>query len=164
MLTIFSHIKLEKNSIVKTFCLNIIIRDLVFNCLHFWLFLGNCFDEKCMNNGILRRGENLQSRNGKYQLHLRKNGNLVLSCGSRTRWTSYTVNNTVDFLYLDEYGTNLILRGKDNSTIWRAPTTRLGAKLVVEDNGKLVLYNNCNTSIWEKGNNRSCSEGLVQSI
>ena len=132
---------------------------LVLNFLHFWLFLENCQDEKCMRNGILRREKYLQSRNGQYKLHLRKNGNLVFTCRARTIWTSQTVNNTVDFLYFDEDGTNLILRGKDNSTIWRAPTTRLGKKLVLRDNGKLVLYNSCNTSIREKGN-KICSEGL----
>ena len=132
---------------------------LVLNFLHFWLFLENCQDEKCIRNGILRREKYLQSRNGQYKLHLRKNGNLVFTCRARTIWTSQTVNNTVDFLYFDEDGTNLILRGKDNSTIWRAPTTRLGKKLVFQDDGKLVLYNSCNTSIWEIGN-KICSEGL----
>ena len=112
-----------------------------------------------MRNGILRREKYLQSRNGQYKLHLRKNGNLVFTCRARTIWTSQTVNNTVDFLYFDEDGTNLILRGKDNSTIWRAPTTRLGKKLVLQDDGKLVLYNSCNTSIWEIAN-KICSEGL----
>ena len=111
----------------------------------------------------MRRGRNLKSRNGRYQLHLRENGNLVLTCKERTMWTSHTINNTVDFLYFDEDGTNLILRGKDNSTIWRAPTTRLGKKLVLQDDGKLILYNSCNTSIWEEGN-KNCPEGLVESI
>ena len=132
---------------------------LVLDFLHFWLFLENCQDEKCIRNGILRREKYLQSRNGQYKLHLRKNGDLVFTCRVITIWTSQTVNNTVDFLYFDEDGTNLILRGKDNSTIWRAPTTRLGKKLVLQDDGKLVLYNSCNTSIWEIGN-KICSEGL----
>ena len=144
--------------LLKNFVLTLLL-VLVLNFLHFWLFLENCQDEKCIRNGILRREKYLQSRNGQYKLHLRKNGNLVFTCRARTIWTSQTVNNTVDFLYFDEDGTNLILRGKDNSTIWRAPTTRLGKKLVLQDDGKLVLYNSCNTSIWEIGN-KICSEGL----
>ena len=131
--------------------------------LRFWLFLENCQGEKCIRNGILRKGKYLKSRNNKYQLHLRKNGNLVLTCGARPIWTSYTINNTVNFFYFDEDGTNLILRGKDNSTIWRAQTTMLGEKLVLQDDGKLVLYNSCNKSIWEKGN-ENCPEGLVRLI
>ena len=143
---------------------HIVIRVLFLKSLHFWLFLENCQGEKCIRNGILRRKKSLTSRNGKYQLHLRKNGNLVLTCRSRPIWTSYTINNTVDLFYFDKDGTNLILRGKDNSTIWRASTTRLGEKLILQDDGKLVLYNFCNTSIWEKGNNKSCPKGLVRSI
>ena len=144
--------------LLKNFVLTLLL-VLVLNFLHFWLFLENCQDEKCIRNEIFRREKYLQSRNGKYQLHLRKNGNLVFTCVARTIWTSQTVNNTVDFLYFDEDGINLILRQKDNSIIWRAPTTRLGKKLVLQDDGKLILYNSCNTSIWEKGN-QICSEGL----
>ena len=159
-MTIFSDIKIEANSIVKKNYFSIVIKVLILNSLHFWIFLENCQNEKCVRNGILRRGTNLTSRNGKYKLHLREDGNLVLTCKAHTIWTSHTMNNTVDFLYFDEDGTNLILHGKDNSTIWRAPITRLGKELVLQDNGKLVLYNSCNTSIWEKGN-KNCSEGLV---
>ena len=144
--------------LLKNFVLTLLL-VLVLNFLHFWLFLENCQDEKCIRNGIFRREKYLQSRNGKYQLHLRKNGNLVFTCVARTIWTSQTVNNTVDFLYFDEDGINLILCQKDNSIIWRAPTTRPGKKLVLQDDGKLILYNSCNATIWEKGN-QICSEGL----
>ena len=144
--------------LLKNFVLTLLL-VLVLNFLHFWLFLENCQDEKCIRNGIFRREKYLQSRNGKYQLHLRKNGNLVFTCVARTIWTSQTVSNTVDFLYFDEDGINLILCQKDNSIIWRAPTTRPGKKLVLQDDGKLILYNSCNATIWEKGN-QICSEGL----
>ena len=102
----------------------------------------------------------LQSRNSIYKLYLRRNGNLVLTCNERPIWTSFTSNNTVAFLYLDEEGISLILRGKNNNTIWRAQTKGLGKELVLQDNGKLVLYNSCNRSVWEIGDNRKCREGL----
>ena len=108
----------------------------------------------------MARGKYLQSRNGTYKLHLRENGNLVLTCKKRPIWTSSTSNNTVDFLYFDEEGISLILRGKDNSTVWRARSTGLGKELVLQDDGKLVLYNSCNLSIWEIGDNKKCREGL----
>ena len=119
-----------------------------------------CRDEKCLPNGILRREKFLKSKNSRYQLHLRRNGNLVLTCRGRPIWTSFTSNNAVDFLYFNKEGTSLILRGKNNSTIWRAPNTGKGKKLVLQDDGKLVLYNSCNESVWEKGNNKNCREGL----
>ena len=141
-----------------------VVRILVLDSLHFPIFLENCQKEKCIRNGILRRRKHLKSSNNKYQLHLRENGNLVLACGGRPIWSSYTTHNAVDFLYFDEDGKNLVLYGKDNSIIWRALTTELAKKLVVQDDGKLVLYNACNTSIWERGNKKKCLKGLVRSI
>ena len=130
----------------------------IFDSLDLLSFLGNCQKEKCFRNEILARGKYLQSRNGRYKLYLRKNGNLVLTCKERPIWTSFTSNSTVNFLYFDEEGTSLILRGKDNSTVWRAPSTGLGKELVLQDDGKLVLYNSCNTSVWEI--NGKCRKGL----
>ena len=63
-------------------------------------------------------------------------------------------------MYFDEEGISLILRGKDNSTVWRAHSTGLGKELVLQDDGKLVLYNSCNTSVWEIGDNKKCRKGL----
>ena len=132
----------------------------VFDTLNLCSFLDNCENEKCIRNGILRRGKYLESRNKTYKLNLRKNGNLVLTCEERPIWTSFTSNNNVDFLYLDEEGTSLILRGKNNSTVWRAHSKWLGKKLILQDDGRLVLYNSCNTSIWEIGKNKKCPKGL----
>ena len=140
---------------------NIFFCVCLFDPLDLLSFLGKCQNEKCFRKDILARGKYLQSRNGTYKLHLRKNGNLVLTCKGRPIWTSFTSNNTVDFLYFDEEGISLILRGKDNSTVWRAPSKGLGKELVLQDDGKLVLYNSCNTSIWEIGDNKKCREGLL---
>ena len=134
-------------------------------CLYFWSFtfiliLGNCQNEKCFRNEILAREKYLKSRNSIYKLYLRRNGNLVLTCQERPIWTSFTSNNTVDFLYFDEEGISLIIRGKDKNTVWRAHSTGLGKELVLQDDGKLVLYNSCNTRVWEIGDNKKCREGL----
>ena len=110
----------------------------------------------------MAREKYLESRNGAYKLHLRRNGNLVLTCQGRPIWTSFTSNNTVDYLYFDEEGISLILRGKDNSTVWRAPSAGIGKELVLQDDGKLVLYNSCNASVWEIGDNKKCQEGLFK--
>ena len=96
-----------------------------------------------------------------YKLHLRENGNLVLTCQERSIWTSLTFNNSVDFLYFDGEGTSLVLRGEDNRNVWKVQTTVLGKELVLQNNGKLVLYNSCNKSIWEKGSKKLCRTGLL---
>ena len=113
---------------------------------------------KCIRNGILRKGRNLVSKI--YKLNLKENGNLVLTCHNRPIWTSNTSNKGVDFLYFDREGTSLALRRKDNSNVWKIQTAALGKELVLQEDGKLVLYNSCNTSIWEKGGEKLCKEGL----
>ena len=147
-------------SLIPQFFFNIVVCVSIFDSLDFLSFLGNCQNEKCFRNEILARKKYLQSRNDIYKLYLRENGNLVLTCKERPIWTSLTFNNTVDFLYLDEEGISLILHGKDNRTVWRAHSTGLGKELVLQDDGKLVLYNSCNTSVWEIGDNKKCPEGL----
>ena len=102
----------------------------------------------------------LESSKKMYKLYLRENGNLVLTCQERSIWISFTSNKSVDFLYFDGEGTSLVLRGKDNSSVWKVQTAVLGKKLVLQNNGKLVLYNSCNTSIWEKGGEKLCRKGL----
>lgn len=109
--------------------------------------LEKCQKDKCFRNGVLKKEKFLRSKNGKYVFYLRKNGNLVLTCGGRPIWTSLTINDTVDYLHFNKKGTSLVLRGKDNSTIWRARSIGQGKELVLQDDGRLVLYNCCNNSI-----------------
>ena len=139
---------------------NIAVCVSVFDYLKLCSFLDNCNKEKCIRNGILRKGEYLKSRNEMYKLYLRQNGNLVLTCQERSIWISFTSNKSVNFLYFDGEGTSLALRGKDNRNVWKIQTAVLGKELVLENNGKLVLYNSCNRSIWEKGGKKLCRKGL----
>ena len=148
-------------SLLPEFFSDIVVCVSIFDALDLSSFLGNCQNEKCSRNGILEREKYLQSRNGIYRFYLRRNGNLELTCEGRPIWFSWTWNNTVDFLYFDEEGISLILRGKDNSTVWRAQSRGLGKELVLQDDGKLVLYNSCNTSVWEIGDSKKCQEGLL---
>ena len=108
----------------------------------------------------MRKRDYLESKNGIYKLYLRKNGNLVLTCHERSIWTSFTSSKAVAFLYFNGEGTSLVLRGKDNSNVWKVQTASRGKELVLKNNGKLVLYNSCNASIWEKGGENLCRKGL----
>lgn len=123
-------------------------------------FLENCQFDRCTHGGILKTGNYLESKNKKYRLYLRKNGNLVVACGGRAMWSSLTIDDMVDFLYFEKEGLNLILHGKDNSTIWRMPARGKGHTLLLLDDGNLVLYNHCNKSVWEAGSNKNCPTGL----
>ena len=132
-----------------------------FNFFNLCSITGNCQENKCIPDAILRKGECLKSSNSTYKFCLRRNGNLVLICGARAMWTSFTINNNVNFLHFNKEGTSLVLCGKNDSTIWRAYESGRGKELVLQDDGKLVVYNYCNKRIWEEGNKKKCRPGLA---
>ena len=125
----------------------------------FFQFLENCQADTCTRNGILRRGKYLKSNNAKYQFFLRENGNLVLTCNGRPLWSSNTVNDNVDYLYLNKDGSSLILVGKDGRSVWKEKTWGDALRMVLQDDGDLVLYNKCNVSVWNTGTYRKCEKG-----
>lgn len=88
----------------------------------------------------------------------------MVACGGRAMWSSLKINNDVDFLYFSKEGFSLILHGKGNITIWRAPTEGQGDSLILQDDGNLVLYNYCNKSIWETRSNKNRPTGSYQFV
>ena len=129
--------------------------------MHLCLFLENCLKGRCIHNRILRKGKGLKSRNEGYQFYLRGNGNLVLICEGRPIWTSFTIDDNVDFLYFNKEDNRLHLCGKDSSTKWSAFSLGRSKKIVLQDNRELVVYNLYNESNWKKGNSKKCHAGLV---
>ena len=129
-------------------------------------FLGNCKNDTCARNGLLIAGKHLLSRNGKYRLDFQNSG-LHLSCGSKTIKTYGFTNN--EALYLDAEGLSLVLLNSRDFTsyglyksviIWKAGTRGRAKKLVLQDNGNLVLINACNEILWETETAGECPEGL----
>ena len=134
--------------------------------LLFTNILGNCKEATCARNDLLRAGKYLLSRNGKYRLNLQNSG-LHLSCGSKTIKT-YGFNNS-EALYLDAEGLSLFLLNSTRSfsdglyksgTIWKAGPRGRANKLVLQDDGNLVLINECNGTLWETKTAGECPEGL----
>ena len=128
--------------------------------------LGNCKNATCTRNGILIAGKYLQSRNGKYRLDFQNSG-LHLSCGSTTFKTYGFSNN--EALYLDSEGLSLVLlNSRDvfelvfykSVALWKAGTGGRANKLVLQDNGNLVLTNGCNKTVWETKTVGACPAGL----
>ena len=150
-------------SFLTFFHVNLAVSALDFNSLYLCLFLERCHESRCATNEILRKGEHLVSENQEYQFHLRRNGNLVLTCRRRPIWTSFNLIDDVDFLYLNKEG-HLILCGKDSSVKWRIFSLGQGEKLFLQNDGQIVLYNLKNKSIWKKGNRRKCRTGLVKCV
>ena len=115
-------------------------------------------------------GKYLQSRNGKYLLDFQNFG-LHLSCGLKTIKTYGFTNN--EALYLDAEGLSLVLLNSKRSisnglyksvTIWKAGTEGRASKLVLQDDGNLVLINGCNKILWETKTPDECPAGLEQFV
>ena len=143
-------------------------------------FLGNCKNDSCARNGLLKAGKYLLSRNGKYRLDFQNSG-LYLSCGSKTIKKYGFTNN--EALYLDAEGLSLVLLNSRPDTVygvlvllsprlasshgffksaivWKAGIRGRANKLVLQDNGNLVLINACNETLWETETAGKCPEGL----
>ena len=116
-------------------------------------------------------GKYLQSRNGKYRLDFQNSG-LHLSCGSTTISRYGFTNN--EALYLDAEGLSLILLNRrrfswehkfyKSVTIWKAGAGGRAKKLVLQEDGNLVLTNGCNKIVWETKTASACPAGLEQLV
>ena len=122
----------------------------------------------------MKAGQYLQSNNGKYQLDFQNSG-LHLSCGSNTIWKSGFSKNQA--LYFDSDGSTLVLLnrkiGFDNHVsswfyksvpLWNANTGRQANKLVLQDDGNLVLSNDYDEIMWHANTSGACHAGLKQLI
>ena len=114
-------------------------------------------------------GKYLQSRNGKYRLDFQNSG-LHLSCGSTTIVRYGFTNNVA--LYLDAEGLSLVLLNRRSAkqkfyksvTIWKAGAGGRAKKLVLQEDGNLVLTNGCNKIVWESETAGACPAGLEQLV
>ena len=134
-----------------------------------------------MRGGILRAGKYLESNNRKYRLDFQNSG-LHLRCGSTTIWKHGFSQN--EALYFDSEGLTLVLLNGVGKTrkfgrtflifyyplpinlfyksvvIWNASTGGYTNKLVLQDNGNLVLSNGDNKTMWETKTSGACPAGL----
>ena len=131
-------------------------------CFRKSLFLGNCYKNQCIRNGILSKGDILQSESGKYQLKLQTNGKLEIICEGYVIWSPISgTDNDVAVLYFKNDG-SLGLYREDNSSVWTPgidTSTKHPQKLVLENDGRLVLYDNKSENIWDSNTADKCSRG-----
>ena len=133
-----------------------------------------------MRGGILRAGKYLESNNRKYRLDFQNSG-LHLRCGSTTIWKHGFSQN--EALYFDSEGLTLVLLNRvgeqrivpgifivfdipsinlfyKSVVIWNASTGGYTNKLVLQDDGNLVLSNGDNKTMWETKTSGACPAGL----
>ena len=121
--------------------------------------LGNCLEDRCYVNGLLKKGNFLTSKNGKLKLILQEDGNLEILCGGHSIWSTNTYNFAIEELHFSREGKLLILN-KDKSiakNIMSSSDNTNGAeKLILQDDGNLVIYNNDNQPLWSTGTHGKC--------
>ncbi len=101
-----------------------------------------------LTTGVIYRGQQLYSPNGKYRAILQNDGNFVLYSPNRALWSSTTWNTSVKSLFMQNDG-NLVLYNENRQALWHTNTWRRGvSRLVMQNDGNLVIYTNAGTPTW----------------
>lgn len=97
----------------------------------------------------------LVSKNGRFQLVIQDDGNLVVSRrqDGRPIWDASAAGSTANQLLLQGNG-NLILQRGDGTVAWSTNTAgKQGVKLICQVDGNLVLYTQGDVAVWASGSN-----------
>ena len=95
------------------------------------------------------------------KLIFQENGNLEILCASYSIWSSGTYGYNIDTLHFNSEGKILILN-KDKSVakelvpFWQS--THGAEKMILQDDGNLVLYDYNSDPLWATGTNGKCIE------
>ena len=122
-------------------------------------FLEYCKKDRCKVNGILKIGKYLQSQNGYSRLVLNDTGNLEIWCKRKKLWTTNTNDHYVDSLIFKDDG-KIYLLAKDNHSrleIGTSLTNSTPQLMVIENDGNLVVFNECGNRHWESRTGGLCS-------
>ncbi len=100
--------------------------------------------------GRLRKGDSLRSTDGRFELVLQSDGNLVLYClGIGALWDTRTPGRDVNDVIMQGDG-NLVMYGPSGA-IWNSATdNNPGAFLSLQNDGNLVIYRDT-TALWHTG-------------
>ena len=118
--------------------------------------------------GVLKKGKHLESNNGIFKLTLQENGNLEILCKNKSIWSTETITDNVDFMYLKTNG-KLVLHGKDETDVWEIAvwgidTVFEAKKLHLKNDGNLVLLDQFNSVVWASATDSVCDQGLQLSL
>ena len=101
----------------------------------------------------LKTGERLLSKDGRFEVAMQADGNLVLyrTGDRRALWSSGTNGKGAAVATMQEDG-NLVLYKADGAPVWATDTWKKGAvRAVMQDDGNFVLYKADGTPVWSSG-------------
>jgi hypothetical protein len=102
---------------------------------------------------ILKRGQYLESENGKYQLVMERSGDLVLwGPQSSVLWHTGTVGNIKAHMQVE--GNLVLYASPGHRAVWATPTGNAGrSHLHMQDDGNAVIYASGHRAVWATGTN-----------
>ena len=100
---------------------------------------------------ISDRNDVRQSNNGRMQLKMQNDGNLVLYDRGNPRWASETAGQDVEFCAMQNDGNLVLYLQGSGRPVWSSDTQgNPGSFLAVQDDGNLVIYKPAHP-IWSTG-------------
>ena len=107
------------------------------------------------------------SSNGYYELILQENGNLEITCATEIKiWESNTKGKNIDGLYFAKGGVALYQNEDTKGSAWSAGPWRRNTgpeKLIMQDDGNLVMLDKDGNILWESGSTGKCPIGMKMS-
>ena len=123
---------------------------------------GYCGGDRCVKSSVegrsavLKLGEQLISQNGKYDLRMQVDGNLVVYCtGNRPIWHSATHGRSVSGGLMFQSDSNLVIY--DPAPIWHSGSYDSGGTtLIMQNDGNVVLYRRDGIPVWHTATYNMC--------
>lgn len=128
--------------------------------INFTTFLGSCSGDRCLkgslDSAILELGTSLFSQNGKYELKMQTDGNLVIYCNNGNAiWHSDTWGRAVVGGLHFQVDSNLVIY--DPTPIWHSGSYNTGGTtLVMQDDGNCVMYTRSGIAVWHTSTYNRC--------
>lgn len=101
---------------------------------------------------LLKRGDRLQSQNGKYALRMQNDGDLVLTFNNFE--VSQISVDRGDRLEMGKDG-NLVVYDEKNRLVWQSRTSGEGNYAEIQDDANVVIFDSNMNKIWSYGSIRS---------
>jgi hypothetical protein len=111
--------------------------------------------DKLDGGGELRQGESLKSPNGRFELKMQQDGNVVLYDEAKPIWATNTQRDGAERLAMQDDGNFVVYA--DRKPVWSSKTPgNQGASLKLQDDGNLVVYPPSSTTkpLWASGTYR----------
>lgn len=99
-------------------------------------------------NQSLNAGQSLTSADGRYQLIMQTDGNLVLYSINRPLWHSRTHGTPANRVVMQDDGNLVVYDGQNRPYWWSGTHGRGSSSLRLQTDGNLVIYDSSNRPIW----------------